>query len=169
MKIFWEDLTLQTTENNLAQLDSKLAQFTQPYDFFFIEDLSERFQESVTRSGIQNGQITAQSMHTTTALSINELDEPMLVMDIHRALLAIAPKVNDYLHNSPMRTKNRCESDYKCDRNADAHIKAFLIGNPTTQVLVREGKLVLGRWQRVSFIDFDGPRERKITLQISGE
>ena len=101
-------------------------------------------------------------------ISINELDEPMLLMDIQRKLREIAPRVQDYLHNSALRTVNRCEG-ITCDRNADSHLKAFLIGNPWTTCLIRDSKLILGRWQRISFVDFDGPQERKITVQIMGE
>lgn len=168
MKFLWEELAIGTGENNLAALDPKLQSFVEPYDLFFIEDLTARLQQLAANSGIQNGQLVAQCLHTTTTLSINELDEPMLVADIYRTLNKLAPRVQDYLHNSPMRTKNLCADDKRCDRNADAHIKSFLIGNPSATCLIRQGQLVLGQWQRVSFIDFDGPRNRKIMVQISG-
>lgn len=169
MKVYWKDLVVPTKDNNLAELDPKLAKFVEKYHFFSLHDLTENFQQIVSGSGIKNGVFTAQSMHTTAVLSINELDEPMLIMDICRALEGLAPKVNDYLHNSPLRTKNLCEDDNKCDRNADAHIKAYCSGGATAQALVRNGELVLGRWQRFAFIDYDGPRDRKITVQIMGE
>ncbi|MBI2344424.1 MAG: YjbQ family protein [Deltaproteobacteria bacterium] len=169
MKTFWHDLVVQTTENNLAELDPKLAQFVERHHFFYLRDLTQTFQALVTESGIRDGLFTAQSMHTTAVLSLNELDEPMLVMDLLRTLETLAPKVNDYLHNSKLRTKNLCAEDNKCDRNADAHIKAFLSGGPTASALVRHGELVLGRWQRFAFIDYDGPRDRRITIQIIGE
>lgn len=169
MKIFWKDHVVSTQENNLAALDPKLAKFVEKHHFFSLHDLTETFQQLVAESGIRNGLFTAQSMHTTAVLSVNELDEPMLVMDICRTLDRLTPKVEDYLHNSPLRTKNLCEEDNKCDRNADAHIKAYISGGPVASVLVREGTLVLGRWQRVAFVDYDGPRDRRITVQILGE
>ncbi len=169
MKTFWNEMTIATSDNNLVSHDPKLKQFVGQFDLFSIHDLTEKFQALTRESGIRNGILTAQSLHTTTIISVNELDEPMLVMDIHRALTQIAPRVHDYLHNSPLRTKNRCEDDNRCDRNADAHIKAFVTGGPIAQLLVRDGELVLGRWQRISFIDFDGPRDRKVLLQIMGE
>jgi secondary thiamine-phosphate synthase enzyme len=168
MKTFWHDMVVSTTENNLADLDPKLQQFVERYHFFSLHDLTESFQELVRTSGIESGLFTAQSLHTTAVLSINELDEPMLIMDIQRALESIAPKVHDYLHNSKLRTKNLCADGNKCDRNADAHIKAYLSGGATASALVREGQLVLGRWQRFAFVDYDGPRDRKITIQIMG-
>lgn len=165
MKIFWKDHVVSTQENNLAALDPKLAKFVEKHHFFSLHDLTETFQQLVTESGIRNGLFTAQSMHTTTVLSVNELDEPMLVMDICRTLDRLTPKTEDYLHNSPLRTKHLNEAD----SNADAHIKAYLSGGPTASALVRDGKLVLGRWQRFAFVDYDGPRDRKITVQILGE
>jgi secondary thiamine-phosphate synthase enzyme len=92
----------------------------------------------------------------------------MLLGDIHKCLGNLVPHLNDYLHNSKLRTKTLCVDDYKCDRNADAHIKSFLIGGHTTSLLVRNGELVLGKWQRVTMIDFDGPRKRKLTVQVLG-
>lgn len=169
MKIMWHDLVIQTNDNNLAELDPKLAQFVERHHFFSLHDLTDSFQDVVTANHMQNGVFTAQSHHTTAVLSINELDEPMLIMDIQRTLEAIAPKVQDYLHNSKLRTKNLCAEDNKCDRNADAHIKAYLSGGPSVSLLVRDGNLVLGKWQRVAFIDYDGPRARKITIQMMGE
>lgn len=169
MTIFYKDLVLDTEQVNLAQLDSKLSQFLGQHDFFYVEDLCESFRGIVKESGVRNGVLTAQVMHTTAVLSVNELDEPMLLGDINRCLGSLVPHLNDYLHNSKLRTKNLCADDYKCDRNADAHIKSFLIGGHTTSLLVRNGELVLGKWQRVTMIDFDGPRERKLTIQVLGE
>ncbi len=169
MKIIWHDLVVQTKDNNLAELDPKLQPFVERFQFFSLHDLTEQFQTYVQESGIQNGMFRAHSHHTTAVLSVNELDEPMLVMDIQRVLEQVAPKVQDYLHNSKLRTKNLCAEDNKCDRNADAHIKAYLSGGPSLQMMIRDGKMVLGQWQRVAFIDYDGPRARKITIQLMGE
>ena len=109
MKMFWEDLVIDTQENNFVELDPKLKQFVEGFEFFYIKDLTDHCRALVTKSGIQNGFMTAQTLHTTTVISTNELDEPMLLMDIHRALKQIAPRVSDYLHNSPLRTANRCD------------------------------------------------------------
>ncbi len=169
MNVYYKDLSLETEQINLAQLDSKLTQFVGQHDFFYIEDLCDTFKNLVKESGIKDGILTAQVMHTTAVLSVNELDEPMLLGDISRTLSTMIPHLNDYLHNSKLRTKNLCADDYKCDRNADAHLKSFLIGGHSTTLLVRNGELVLGKWQRVTMIDFDGPRSRKLTVQIMGQ
>lgn len=168
MTVYYRDLQLETQQVNLADLDPKLTQFLGPHDFFFIEDLGDRFRALVKDSGVRDGVLTAQVLHTTTVLSVNELDEPMLLGDINRCLSHLVPHLNDYLHNSKLRSKNLCDN-YTCDRNADAHIKSFLIGGHSASLLVRDGELVLGKWQRVTMIDFDGPRSRKLMVQVMGE
>lgn len=167
--IHFKEVTIKTTENNLVNLDAKLAKFKQPYDYFHMEDVTEKAQAFVRENNVKNGVFTAQVLHTTCVLSVNELHEPMLVGDINNHLRDFVPKVKDYLHNSPLRTANRCDDDYKCDRNADAHLKAFLVGGPSVTLLVRDGQLMLGQWQRLGLVDFDGPRTRKLAFQVMGE
>lgn len=168
MKVYFEEITVETVQNNLQTLDAKLQPFIGEYDCFCVEGLTQKFREIVQKSGIRDGILSAQVLHTTCVLSVNELDEPMLLGDISRQMQQDIPRVGDYLHNSKLRTVNLCEGDYKCDRNADAHIKAFLIGNHSLSLLVKDGGMVLGRWQRVALIDFDGPRERKLLVQVLG-
>lgn len=168
MTIYYKDLVLETQKVNLAALDEKLAPFLGQYDFFFVEDLGDRFRSIVKESGIRDGQLSAQVLHTTCVLSVNELDEPMLLGDINRCLSNLVPHSSDYLHNGPLRSKNLCDQ-HTCDRNADAHIKSFLVGGHHVSLLVRNGELVLGQWQRVTMVDFDGPRSRKLMVQVMGE
>ena len=54
----------------------------------------------------------------------------------------------------------------RLDGNADAHIKTALIGNNSLSIPIKEGKLVLGRWQSIWLVEFDGPRERNILIKI---
>jgi secondary thiamine-phosphate synthase enzyme len=63
---------------------------------------------------------------------------------------------------------NLCQEDTHCDRNGDAHVKAALFGAPSVSLIVRDGSLVLGRWQKVALVEFDGPREREVLVQIMG-
>lgn len=165
----FKEIQVESKENNLVDLDVKLENFKEPFDYFHMEDLTEAAQDFVKESGINNGVLTVQVMHTTCVLTMNELHEPMLMGDFNNHLREYVPKVKDYLHNSPLRTANRCEDDYKCDRNADAHLKAFLIGNATQSILVKDGHLLMGQWQRLGMVDFDGPRKRKVIFQVLGE
>lgn len=168
MRTHFKDLEIQTSQNNLLEIEPKLKDHIHDLDFFFIHDFTEESHEWVKESGIQNGFLTIQALHTTCVISLNELDEPCLLGDINNKLRNFASKSEKYLHNSSIRTKNLCEDDNKCDRNADAHLKATLLGAPTQQVLVRNGKPVYGTWQRLCFIDLDGPRNRKLLVQIIG-
>lgn len=82
--------------------------------------------------------------HTTSALTINE---PNAIQDILEAIDEIEPKL-DYFHKI----------------NAQAHIKSSLIGVSLT--IPVEEKLILGKWQKIFFLEFDGPKERQIWINI---
>ncbi len=168
MKTWYKQLEIQTDQNNLLDLEPKLRDHVGDFDFFSITDFTEASYEWVKESGIQNGILTLQALHTTCIVSVNELDEPCLLGDLNKALRDFIPKKMSYLHNSGLRTKNLCEDDHKCDTNADAHMKAFLFGGPSQTILVRDGKPVWGRWQRLCLIDLDGPRNREAIVQILG-
>lgn len=169
MKSFYKELNITTDQNNLLDLEPKLSNHVEDFDFFSIKDLTEESRNWVRESGIQNGLLTVQALHTTCVVSINELDEPCLLGDINKALREFIPKGKPYLHNSGLRTKNLCEDDHKCDTNADAHMKSFLFGSPTQSIIIRDGQPVWGRWQRLCLIDLDGPRERKVMIQVIGD
>src|SRR3989338_1615688 len=168
VKTFFKTIEILTDQNNLALLEPKLETHLEPQDFFYIQDFTDESYSWVLESGIQNGTLTIQALHTTCLLGINELDEPCLLGDINQAVRRFFPKNERYLHNSSLRTKNLCESDTKCDRNADAHLKSFLFGSPTQTLIIRDGKPVYGQWQRLCFIDFDGPRRRQLMIQAMG-
>lgn len=169
MRCFYKTLEVKTDQNNLLGLEPKLVDYIKEFDYFSIIDLTEQSREWVRESGIRDGLLTVQAMHTTCVVSINELDEPCLLGDINQHLREAVPKNKPYLHNSKIRTKNLCASDTKCDRNGDAHLKAFLYGGPTQTVIVQNGQPSWGTWQRLCMIDLDGPRERKILVQVMGE
>lgn len=164
----YETISVETDRENLTKLDARLSEFLQPNDFFYIHDLTNQLKLFVEESGVQDGTITVQILHTSATLTVNELDEPMLLADLARKLKGFAPKEEQYLHNSPLRVANRCEEDTHCDRNGDAHVKATLFGSPSVTLIVRHGQLVVGRWQKVALIEFDGPRKREVLIQLMG-
>jgi secondary thiamine-phosphate synthase enzyme len=169
MRCFYKDFELKTDQINLLELEPKLVDFVEEFDYFSITDLTEQSRSWVVESGIQDGLMTVQALHTTCVLAINELDEPCLLGDINNFLRQSLPKNKQYLHNSSIRTKNLCASDTKCDRNGDAHLKAFLYGSPSQTIIVKGARPVWGQWQRLSLIDLDGPRLRRVMVQIIGE
>lgn len=168
IQIFYQTLVIDTQKENLTTLDPRLAQFLVPGDYFYIQDLSKDLREFVEKSDISDGTLTAQILHTSATLLVNELDEPMLLGDIARKLRSFVPREEQFLHNSPLRIANRCAEDTHCDRNGDAHVKASLFGTHSISLIVRDGQLVLGTWQKVALIDFDGPRRREVLVQIIG-
>jgi len=128
-----------------------------------IYNLTPKVQAYLTETGVQNGQALVFSRHTTTALAINE-DEVRLLEDIKVHLEKLAPKNAKYLHND-LHLR-----DVPPDEpiNAHSHLMAMMLS--TSEVIpVVEGKLALGTWQSVLFLDLDGPRKRTVLLQICGE
>jgi secondary thiamine-phosphate synthase enzyme len=94
------------------------------------------------------------SRHSTSGVVINE-NEKGLVEDFKDALESLVPQDKQYRHN-------------RIDNNADAHIRSFIMGSSET-LPVENGKLSLGTWQSVFFVELDGPRSRKVTLTFIGE
>lgn len=88
--------------------------------------------------------------HTTCAISVNENADPDVLTDLTEALRAVVPKVR-FRHG---------------EGNSDAHFLSMLIG-PSLTWPYRTGRLVLGTWQGVYFVELDGPRERKVTVYVS--
>jgi secondary thiamine-phosphate synthase enzyme len=122
-------------------------------------NLTERARELVRESGIKAGFLILSSLHTTTALFINEF-QAALMADAKNFLERLVNRDNGFLHN--------CEDCSDCDRkNADSHIRAMLLGHNLT-LPIQEGSIVLGHWQSILFAELDGPRERMLQAQVIG-
>jgi secondary thiamine-phosphate synthase enzyme len=89
--------------------------------------------------------------HATAAITINENADPQVCEDILEALGKVAPQ-GVWRHD-------------RVDGNADAHIKASLIGSGQS-IPVRGGKLLLGTWQAIMLVELDGPRTRTVHLTL---
>ncbi|MCD8487550.1 MAG: secondary thiamine-phosphate synthase enzyme YjbQ [Desertifilum sp.] len=128
-----------------------------------IYNLTPQVQDWIERVGLQNGQITLFSRHTTTALAINEYEERLLV-DIKAYLNKLAPKNDRYLHNDlHLRVVPPDEP-----MNAHSHLMAMTLS--TSEVIpVIDSKLALGTWQSLLFFELDGPRQRTVLVQALGE
>ena len=116
-------------------------------------DITSRVREIVRASGIREGMCLVASTHTTAAVFVNENADADVQRDLLDALSRIVPDDAQYRH---------------AEGNSPAHIKAVLIGADVT-LAVRDGDLVLGRWQGVYFAELDGPRSRVATVTVSGE
>uniref|UniRef100_A0ACD5GUH0 Secondary thiamine-phosphate synthase enzyme YjbQ n=1 Tax=Desertifilum tharense IPPAS B-1220 TaxID=1781255 RepID=A0ACD5GUH0_9CYAN len=128
-----------------------------------IYNLTPKVQDWIERVGLQNGQITLFSRHTTTALAINEYEERLLV-DIKAYLNKLAPENDRYLHNDlHLRVVPPDEP-----MNAHSHLMAMTLS--TSEVIpVMDSKLALGTWQSLLFFELDGTRQRTVLVQALGE
>ncbi len=116
----------------------------------FIE-ITEQVQELVSKSGVLEGICIVYCPHTTASiLSQENADGGAILEDLSELLNRLVPENKPYQHS---------------DGNAHAHLKAALLGNSKT-LLVQGGKLVLGRWEGLFLGEFDGPRERRLLVQI---
>ena len=128
-------------------------------------DLTDRLQRIVGDAAIGVGILNVQTLHTTTAVVVNE-HEPLLLTDFQAVLEAGAPEAGRYGHDDlTLRTVNLTEAERP---NGHAHCRALVL--PTSVGLnISGGRLVLGRWQRVFFVELDGPRDREISVLVFGE
>ena len=117
-------------------------------------DITGQVASVVGESGISSGDVTVYCPHTTAAITINENADPSVIDDILLTLSEVLPH-----HRAGYRHS---------EGNSDAHCKSSLVGC-SEQVLVRKGSLNLGTWQGIFFCEFDGPRSRRVTVQVRGE
>ena len=123
-------------------------------------DVTKQIQDVVARSGIRNGTLLINSLHTTIALFVNEFQSALLD-DLGAVLQKLIPRRDGYRHDDPRHSD--------CDRsNAHAHLRATLLGRPIA-VAVADAEILLGQYQSVILAELDGPRERKLQVQIVGE
>jgi secondary thiamine-phosphate synthase enzyme len=128
-------------------------------------DLTDRISTIVAVAGLRSGLVNIQSLHTTTAIVVNE-HEPLLLDDFAAALERAVPRAHAYAHDDlDRRTVNLAEAERP---NGHAHCRALFL--PTAACLnVSRGTLQLGRWQRVFLVELDGPQERHVSLSMIGE
>jgi len=113
-------------------------------------NIDRQVQQVVREANIVSGVCYVFAPHTTAAVTINENADPDVVRDIIRVLEKLVPWGADYAHT---------------EGNAAAHAKAAILG-PSETLLVQEGRLVLGSWQSIYFCEFDGPRSRRILVDV---
>jgi secondary thiamine-phosphate synthase enzyme len=128
-------------------------------------DLTDHLEKLVAGIGVGSGILNVQTLHTTTAILVNE-HEPLLLDDFQRLLERAAPVDARYRHDdTTVRTVNVTAEERA---NGHAHCRALML--PSSVCLnVSNGHVLLGRWQRVFFVELDGPREREISALLIGE
>jgi secondary thiamine-phosphate synthase enzyme len=117
-------------------------------DFVNITPWAEEF---VRESGVLNGLLVVYTPHTTAAVFINEGADPSVVRDL-------AYKLEQLIEWDDPNYKH-------LEGNSAAHIKSAIMGNSRV-VPIANGVLLLGTWESIFLAEFDGPRTRKVILQI---
>jgi len=116
-------------------------------------DITGQVASAVRESGVSTGQVTIFCPHTTAGITINENADPSVIHDIILTLSELIPQRRaGYRHS---------------EGNSDSHCKSSLLGC-SEHVLIRDGALNLGTWQGIFFCEFDGPRSRRVIVQVHG-
>lgn len=113
-------------------------------------DITDRVRRAIADSGVESGMAFVYCPHTTGAVTINENADPDVVRDLITIFDRLVPWQAGYRH---------------AEGNAAAHAKSSLVGC-CAQVIVDGGQPVLGTWQSVFFCEFDGPRSRRLFVQV---
>ena len=122
-----------------------------------IQDITQKVSNAVAETRLQSGIVTVFVAGSTGALTTIEY-EPGLLTDLPTILERLAPKSLSYEHEKRWH-----------DGNGHSHVRASLIG-PSITVPFTNGRLTLGTWQQIVFIELDvRSRTRNIVLQIIGE
>ena len=117
-------------------------------------DITSQVSSLVGQSGVVDGDAIVYCPHTTAAITINENADPSVPHDLLLTLEELLPQRRlGYRHS---------------EGNSDAHCKSSLLGC-SEQILIKGGSLQLGTWQGIFFCEFDGPRSRKVIVQIWGQ
>jgi secondary thiamine-phosphate synthase enzyme len=116
-------------------------------------DISSLIATEVEKSSIEDGFCLIFVPHTTAGITINENTDTNVIHDILLTFDRLVPKIAEYRHQ---------------EGNSDAHVKASLVGFSCTIPII-SGHLHMGTWQGIYFCEFDGPRNRKIKVNIYGE
>lgn len=131
-------------------------------------NLTHEIKTFIAENRVKNGLLTVTTLHTTTAIYVNE-DEPGLKKDAEVFFSQLFPENSYYHHDDFSVRKIDPDDEYKDRKNGFAHLKAQTLGHDITTSII-DGKLTLGKWQSVMFLDFDGPRkDRKVELIIHSE
>ncbi|MBB4636511.1 secondary thiamine-phosphate synthase enzyme YjbQ [Longimicrobium terrae] len=114
-------------------------------------EITEPLRALIARSGVDEGVAVLQSLHTTAGLTINENADPDVVHDVLAKLDRLIPKDEPFYRHA--------------EGNSDSHLKTSFFG-PSLSVIVSGGRPVLGTWQGVYLAEFDGPRDRRVAVQL---
>lgn len=115
-------------------------------------DITREVCSAVREQGVSAGLAIVFTPHTTAAITINENADPDVCLDMVMAINRMVPMRNNYHH---------------LEGNSAAHIKSSLFGASET-LIINNGDVALGTWQGIYFCEFDGPRQRRVQVQVIG-
>ena len=115
-----------------------------------LQDVTEQVRALVSESGCHSGMCYLYVPHTTAGVLINEGYDPAVAREIEAFLDRLVPRVPNSQHH---------------EGNSDSHIKTALVGS-SQALWIKDGTLLLGRWQALFFAEFDGPRTRELRVKI---
>lgn len=122
-----------------------------------MHDITSQVARLVSQSGLQDGIVTIFTPSSTSGLTTIEYESGAL-SDLKRLFDQVTPPDQDYAHNARWG-----------DGNGHSHVRSAMLG-PSLTVPFTSGRLALGTWQQILFIDFDiRPRRRELVVQILGE
>lgn len=135
--------------------------FVATKDEYYTEYIGDQVKAFIADSGIQNGIVSVVTAHTNCAITVTEpLD--CILSDLDTLLHQLVDDDAEYSHAHFLPTYGRTSA------NAYGHLRSILIGNSTMLSLVN-GKACMGEAQEIVFMEFDGPQNRKIFVDIIGE
>ena len=115
-----------------------------------LKNVTTEIESLVRNSGIQSGLCYLYVPHTTAGVIVNEGYDPDVARDMEGAFDRLVPDCTLFKH---------------AEGNSDSHIKTALVGSSET-IFIEKGRLALGRWQVVFFVEFDGPRTRELHVKL---
>jgi secondary thiamine-phosphate synthase enzyme len=114
-------------------------------------DITSRIAGMVQQRAVKDGYVIVFVPHTTAACTIQENADPTVQSDLLTKMDKLVPQMETFYEHD--------------EGNSDAHVKTAMVGNSVT-VLIENGRMVLGRWQGIYLVEFDGPRERRVMIKL---
>ena len=113
-------------------------------------DITEKIAVLVKKHNIERGLCCLFVPHTTAGITTNENADYTVQLDINKGLNKLVPAGENYSH---------------LEGNSDSHIKSTLVGS-SLNVIIENGRLILGTWQGIYFCEYDGPRNRSLYIKL---
>ena len=164
MKAKLAELPAADNNEDAAPAAKSFQMFNRVVDWITTErlqliNITDRINDIVRKSGVRDGMVHLQSLHTTAAVFLNEWQDALL-HDVRAYLEHLVPTDRAWRHNDPEYSD--CER-----RNADSHLRGMVLGQSLC-LQVRNSAVLLGTWQSIILAELDGPRSRSMSVQVTG-